>query len=297
MAVMEKMLDANLKTDPLARSRYALNEVHLVDALVALPGLPDRCFDIAIIDPPYNLGKGNSWSWDAKTKMPGFGGPWQKSMFSWDNVPFADYVQFTFEWVSQIKRLVRPQGSIWIHGTYHNIGIINFVLQALDVEIINEVIWFKRNSFPNLSQRRLTASHETLLWAHTGSPRNRQYHFNYDQTKEAVYIGDNIKRAGKQMRTVWDIPNNKKPDEIKFGKHPTQKPLRITRRLLDIASKPGDTVLVPFAGSGTECIAAMERDLQFLAFENDDNYIAIAQERLRNSANQLDFPNHELYGN
>ena len=114
-----------------------------------------------------------------------------------------------------------------MHGTYHNIGLINFAMQLLEIEIINEVIWFKRNSFPNLSGRRLTASHETVLWAHTGGAKNRKYFFNYDGAKEMACPEDGLKEAGRQMRTVWDIPNNKGREELRFGKHPTQKPIRL----------------------------------------------------------------------
>ena len=103
--------------------------------------------------------------------------------------------------------------------------MINFVHRLLEIEIINKVVWFKRNSFPNLSGRRVTASHETYLWAHTG--KKREYFFNYGAAKEMSCPEDLIKEAGKQMRTVWDIPNNKNREELMYGKHPTQKPLRV----------------------------------------------------------------------
>src|SRR5205823_58277 len=134
---------------------------------------------------------------------------------------------------SELKRVVRPTGSLWVHGTYHNIGIINFAMQVLGIEIINEVVWYKRNSFPNLSGRRLTASHESILWAHTG--KTRRYHFDYEAAKGLAFPGDALKAPGKQMRTVWDMPNNKDQQEIRFGKHPTQKPLRLLTRMLAIS--------------------------------------------------------------
>jgi len=166
--------------------------------------------------------------------LPGFGGDWNKVMAAWDDVPLSEYVAFTLSWLKELKRVVRPSGSLWVHGTYHNAGIINFCLQALQIEIINEVVWYKRNSFPNLSGRRLTASHETILWAHTG--KRREYRFNYEAAKRLICPEDGLKEPGKQLRTVWDIPNNKKRDELCFGKHPTQKPLRLLERMLQLAA-------------------------------------------------------------
>ncbi|EGL54487.1 llaDCHIB [Methylophaga aminisulfidivorans MP] len=251
--------------------------------------LPDNSFDIAIADPPYNVSKGNKWSWDSSANVPGFGGNWTKFMAQWDDMSLGQYMDFSIAWISQLKRIIKPTGSIWVHGTYHNIGLVNFVLQMLEVEIINEVIWYKRNSFPNLSGRRLTASHETILWAHTGSSKSRKYNFNYEKSKEMTFPGDMMKLEGKQMRTVWDIPNNKLKSELEHGKHPTQKPLRVSKRILEISAKSNDKVLIPFAGSGTECIAAMELGLEFLAYENDPEYFELAQRRLNSHQPILNF--------
>jgi site-specific DNA-methyltransferase (adenine-specific) len=258
----------------------ALDRVCLEDCVEAMKKLPAGSVDVAISDPPYNLSKGGHWKWDNSVRLPGFGGDWSKVMAEWDDMPLADYFGFTIAWLAQLKRVVRATGSLWIHGTYHNIGIINFALQLLGIEIINEVVWFKRNSFPNLSGRRLTASHETILWAHTGGAKNRKYHFAYDRSKEMSCPEDSLKEAGKQMRTVWDIPNNKQRDEIQFGKHPTQKPLRLLTRMLELSAKEGDVLLVPFAGAGSECVAARGLGIRFLAFESDPVYLEICQQRL-----------------
>ncbi|MBS1858840.1 MAG: site-specific DNA-methyltransferase [Acidobacteria bacterium] len=241
--------------------------------------LPDASFDLAIADPPYNLSKGNNWKWDNSADLPGFGGNWNKVMASWDRQPLSVYLDFTIGWIRQLKRVVRPTGSLWIHGTYHNIGIINFALQLLEVEIINEVVWFKRNSFPNLSGRRLTASHETILWAHTGG-RKRQYFFDYERARALSAPEDQLKQGGKQLRTVWDIPNNKSREELRDGKHPTQKPLRLLRRMIDISARPGTRCLVPFAGSGSECVACAGAGIAFLGFETDPGYFQVCRKRL-----------------
>lgn len=259
---------------------FHLDRVYLQDCIEAMNDIPTNSIDVAIADPPYNASKGGNWQWDNSVKLPGFGGDWSKVMAEWDDMPLGDYFNFTISWLAELKRVVKPTGSFWIHGTYHNIGIINFALQLLEIEIINEIVWYKRNSFPNLSGRRLTASHETILWAHTGGPKGRKYHFAYDTAKELDCPEDQLKQAGKQMRTVWDIPNNKKRIELKFGKHPTQKPVRLLRRMLAISAKAGDALLVPFTGAGSDCVAARELGLHFLGFETNKQYVEISNERL-----------------
>ena len=268
---------------------FSRDTVQLKDCIDAMRQIPDHSVDLVIADPPYNASKGNVWKWDNSVRLPGFGGDWSKIMADWDAMSLGDYWTFTVAWLSEVKRVVRPTGSIWVHGTFHNIGIINFAMQMLDIEIINEVVWYKRNSFPNLSGRRLTASHETLLWAHTGG-KKRHYYFDYEAAKALSLSGDTLKEPGKQLRTVWNIPNNKQRRELAHGKHPAQKPLRLLKRMLEITSKPGDILLAPFAGSGSECVAAKEMGLHFLGFETNPGYIAICRERLEDTDPGLPLP-------
>lgn len=269
-----------LQNPPVVDDFY-LNQIVCGDALEHLKKLPDLSIDLVVADPPYNLSQGNRIHFNNQG-LKGFGGEWNKAMEGWDNLPFYDYLVFSLDWLSQIKRVLKPTGSVWIFGTYHNIGMVNLSLQALGMEIINEVIWYKRNAFPNLAGRRLTASHETLLWAHTGN-KKRNYYFDYKKSKEYTDLHDFMKAKDKQMRTVWDIPNNKETREISFGKHPTQKPLSICKRIISIASKPNDIVLAPFAGAGTECLAAKELGRKFIGFELDKQYINIANKRIKAS--------------
>lgn len=250
------------------------------DFLTAAKDYDDNSFDVAVCDPPYNLSKGGNWNWDPSAGLPGFGGKWDKVMQDWDDMNLEEYLQFTYNWINEVKRLVKPEGSLWIHGTYHNAGISNFLLQLLNIEIINEVVWYKRNSFPNLAGRRLTASHETIIWAHTG--KNRKYYFDYDYTKQFYDPSDQLKAEGKQMRTVWDIPNNKGREELAYGKHPTQKPVKLIERMLrmscDCSSKVN--VLSPFAGSGTDLVAAKNLGLSSVGFDVNQEYCKLAQKRI-----------------
>ena len=234
---------------------------------------------MAICDPPYGAATSAKWNYDSSKKLNGFGGNWKLNNEEWDLLTGNEIFKSSYLWLKELKRLVKPTGSIWIHSTYHNSGFVNVVCQILGLEIINEVAWYKRNAFPNLSARRLTASHETILWVHTGGDK-RQYNFNYDDVKRAKFAGDNLKEADKQLRTVWDIPNNKGKEELIFGNHPTQKPLRVADRLLMISGIKGGKLLVPFAGSGTEMISGLKYGMHSIGFETNEEYFDLAIKRI-----------------
>lgn len=257
---------------------YIANE----DCITGMKTLPDNCVDLIIADPPYNLSKSGDWKWDNSISLAGMGGNWNITNENWDNMSFDEYFSFTIAWLSEAKRILKPTGSMWIFGTYHNIGVINVVCQLLGIEIINEVIWYKKNAFPNLSGRRLTASHETILWAHSGG-KKRDYYFDYDYSKNGDFSGDELKSPGKQMRTVWDLSNNKKAEELKYGKHPTQKPIKILTRMIKLSSRPGDVMLTPFAGAGSECVAAKQTGRHYIGFEIEDEYCIISRDRLEHA--------------
>jgi site-specific DNA-methyltransferase (adenine-specific) len=252
----------------------------LQDAIVGMSEMPDNSFDLCIADPPYGASTKATWQYDSQKKLNGFGGNWKLTSEVWDLLSQNELFESTFVWLKEVKRLVKPTGSIWIHSTYHNSGFVNVCCQLLGIEIINEVSWYKRNAFPNLSARRLTASHETILWVHTGGEK-REYLFNYDAVKKAKFESDNLKEQDKQLRTVWDIPNNKTKDELAFGTHPTQKPLRVSDRLLMISGLENGKLLVPFAGSGTEMIAGLKYGMQVVGFETNAEYFELAKTRIK----------------
>ena len=256
------------------------NKIYNMSCLDGMREMEDNSVDIIVADPPYNLSKGARWKWDNSVELKGMGGNWNKVMVDWDDMTLEEYWSFTVAWLGEAKRILKPTGSMWIFGTYHNIGIINVILQMQEIEMINEIIWYKRNAFPNLSGRRITASHENILWCHKGN-KKREYYFDYEYSKNGDFTGDGLKGPGKQMRTVWDIRNNKDKSELKYGKHPTQKPIRILKRMIKLSSKEGDIMLTPFAGSGSECVAAKMCGREYIGFEVDKAYCEIAEERLR----------------
>lgn len=262
--------------------RVGQASLYLGDAISAMRELPDASFDLAIADPPYGASTRAAWKLPEEHGLPTFGGAWKLASHDWDRLGGLEGFEFALTWLSELRRLVRPTGSIWIHATYHNAGLVNVACQLLSLEIINEVIWFKRNAFPNLSGRRLTASHESLLWVHTGG-KKRRYAFNYDEVRAASFPEDGFKESGRQLRTVWDIPNNKRKSELAEGRHPTQKPLRLTERLFLISGLEGGSALVPFMGSGTEVIAALDYGMAATAYETDADIFDLAVRRVRAS--------------
>ena len=267
------------KTDVIEPVKIPFDYIANLDCIEGMKALPDNCVDLIIADPPYNLSKSGDWKWDNSVSLAGMGGNWNITKENWDNMSLDDYLNFSIAWLSEAKRILKPTGSMWIFGTYHNIGIINIVCQMLNIEIINEVIWYKKNAFPNLSGRRLTASHETMLWTHSGG-RKRDYYFDYEYSKNGEFPGDELKSPGKQMRTVWDLSNNKNREELKYGKHPTQKPIKILTRMIKLSSKPADIMLTPFAGAGSECVAAKITGRHYIGFEVEKEYCDISEERL-----------------
>ena len=260
-------------------STLPINTIINGECVSEMKKLPNSCIDLIIADPPYNLSKGGEWKWDNSVELQGMGGNWNKAMQKWDDFTLESYMAFTKVWLAEAKRILKPTGSMWIFGTYLNMGVINVTCQMLGIEIINEVIWYKRNAFPNLAGRRLTASHERILWCNKGG-KKREYFFDYEYSKDGDFSYDSLKSAGKQMRTVWDITNNKEKSELIYGKHPTQKPIRILKRIIKLASSEGDIMLTPFSGSGSECVAAKMTGRNYIGIELDNSYCEIARTRL-----------------
>ena len=267
---------------------FETNNAHLYqqDIFEALPLLESNSFDLCIVDPPYGASTKKNWSYGDKKKQEGLGGEWKLTSEVWDLLSQNDSFTNTYVWLKELKRLIKNTGSIWIHSTYHNSGFVNVCCQLLGLEIINEVVWYKRNSFPNLSGRRLTASHETILWVHKGGAKKREYNFNYEASKAYYSESDLLKEAGKQMRTVWDIPNNKSKLEMQFGSHPTQKPIRVSERILAISGIKNGKLLIPFVGSGTEMVAGINYGMDVYGYEIAPEYFNIAKQRIEFAVQQ-----------
>lgn len=241
------------------------------DLFDILEQIPDETFDLIFADPPYNLSN-DGFSCHAGKRVSVNKGEWDKSA----GVE-ADF-EFHQAWVATCKRILKPNGSLWVSGTYHSIYACGFALQAQGWHLINDISWFKPNAAPNLSCRMFTASHETLLWAR--KEKKAKHTFNYQAMKTGEWPGDIIKKPNKQMRSVWAI-NTPKANEKKHGKHPTQKPLALMERIVLAASNPGDLILDPFCGSATTGVAALKHGRKFVGIDQERDYLErLAKPRL-----------------
>lgn len=207
-------------------------------------------------------------------------GAWDKSAG-----PVQDFA-FHREWIAACRRKLRPGGTIWISGTYHSIYQCGAALQLGGWHILNEISWFKSNAPPNLSCRMFTASHETLIWARTH--KKSRHIFNYQAMKNGDWHEkDVLKKAGRQMRSVWSIPLTGK-SEKRFGRHPTQKPEALLERIVLAASNPGDIILDPFCGSGTTGVAAIRHGRRFIGIDMDGHYLHdLARPRIQTELDSL----------
>ena len=223
-------------------------------------------------DPPYNLSNDGT-SVHAGKRVSVNKGSWDRSQGL-----EADF-EFHSTWIKACRRVLTPDGTIWISGTYHSIYACGYALQLQGWRLLNDVSWYKPNAAPNLGCRMFTASHETLLWAAV-SPKSKHC-FNYDEMREGDFPKDFIKNPGKQMRSVWAISTPAKREK-RFGKHPTQKPEALLDRIVRSSTNAGDTVLDPFIGSGTTGVVALRHGRKFIGIERDREFVSsIAAPRLR----------------
>jgi len=246
------------------------------DCLTFLRSLPDASIDHCITDPPYNIS-----GYDGKRKIGWLesNSTWKseknftKIDENWDKFSDSDYESFTLEWLAEIKRVVKPNGNILVFGSYHNIYQVGVTLEKLDLKINNSIIWYKRNAFPNITGRMLCESTEQIVWAVNGSKKKAtRWVFNYEELKK-------LTENGKQMRNMWDIPMTP-TSERKFGKHPSQKPMALSERLIIGFTNPGDLVIDPFLGSGSFLLAAQGLGRKFLGIDREEEYTELAKRRL-----------------
>jgi len=221
-------------------------------------------------DPPYNLSNGG-FSVHAGRRVSVNKGNWDKSN------GFKDDYDFHYRWLEACRRVLKPHGTLWVSGTYHSIYQCGHALQSLGYHILNDISWFKPNASPNLSCRFFTASHETLIWAR--KEKKAKHHFDYDLMKAGDWGRDFLKKPGLQMRSVWSI-GTPKPAEKRFGKHPTQKPFELLRRIVLASTKKGDIVLDPFTGSSTTGLAAVAHGRKFVGVDLEKNYLDLSIKRI-----------------
>ena len=238
--------------------------LYLGDTLKVLDALPENSADMIFADPPYNLSNGGT-TVHAGKRVSVNKGTWDESK------GVKNDFDFHFAWINACRRVLKENGTIWISGTYHSIYPCGYALQLSDFRILNDVAWFKPNAAPNLGCRMFTASHETLIWA--SKSKKSKHTFNYAAMREGDFSSDALKNPGKQMRSVWSITTPQKSEKT-FGKHPTQKPIKLLDRVILASTNPGDLILDPFAGSATTGVSAIKLGRKFIGIDRDEKFLA-----------------------
>ena len=238
------------------------------DCVAQLARIPDQAIDLVFADPPYNLQLAGELLRPNNTIVDGVDDHWDKF------ADFASYDTFTKQWLTECRRVLKPDGALWLIGSYHNIFRLGATLQDLNFWILNDVIWRKTNPMPNFRGRRFTNAHETLIWA--GRDQKSRYTFNYESLKA---LNDDL-----QMRSDWLFPICSGPERLKDDggrkAHPTQKPEALLHRLLLATTNAGDVVLDPFFGTGTTGAVAKRLGRHWIGIERDPDYAAAARERI-----------------
>ena len=237
------------------------------DCIAAMRSLPAASVDLVFADPPYNLQLGGDLARPDGSHVDAVTDHWDK----FDS--FAAYDQFTREWLTEARRVLKPSGSLWVIGSYHNIFRVGAILQDMGFWILNDVVWRKANPMPNFKGTRFTNAHETLIWASMGE--KARYTFNYRAMKT---LNDEL-----QMRSDWVLPICGGPERLRRGGtkvHPTQKPEALLYRVLLATSNKGDVVLDPFFGTGTTGAVAKRLGREWIGCERESIYRKAALERI-----------------
>jgi len=256
------------KTTTRGAAGLPLDQILAGDCIETMRALPAASVDLVFADPPYNLQLKGELHRPDNSLVDAVDDHWD-SFGS-----FAAYDRFTRDWLAAARRVLKPEGAIWVIGSYHNIFRVGTALQDAGYWILNDVVWRKSNPMPNFRGKRLTNAHETLIWA--SRSEGARYTFNYEALKT---LND-----GTQMRSDWVIPLCTGHERLKDGDgakaHPTQKPEALLHRILLATTNPGDVVLDPFFGTGTTGAVARMLGRHFIGIEREANYRQLAEARL-----------------
>lgn len=239
------------------------------DCVAALEALPSHSVDAIFADPPYNLQLGGALHRPDQSLVDAVDDEWDQF------ASFEAYDAFTRAWLLACRRVLKPNGTIWVIGSYHNIFRVGAIMQDLNFWLLNDIVWRKTNPMPNFKGRRFQNAHETMIWA-SRDAKAKSYTFNYEALKAS---NDDV-----QMRSDWLFPICSGHERLKGddGKkiHPTQKPEALLARVIMSCTKPGDVVLDPFFGSGTTGAVAKRLGRHFVGIEREQDYIDAASARI-----------------
>jgi modification methylase len=246
-----------------------LDEILIGDCVSQLERLPEASVDLVFADPPYNLQLEGALTRPDQSLVDAVDDDWDKF------ASFADYDHFTRAWLLACRRVMKPNATLWVIGSYHNIFRVGAILQDLGFWLLNDIVWRKANPMPNFRGRRFTNAHETMIWASKG-PAAKGYTFHY----EALKAGN----EDLQVRSDWFLPLCTGAERLKDAEgrklHPTQKPEALLARVMLASSNPGDVVLDPFFGSGTTGAVARRLGRRFVGIDRDEAYAAAARARI-----------------
>src|SRR5688572_19653578 len=267
MSVMGRVA-AVLKPRAEPAGDLPLDRIIQDDCVAAMKRLPDACVDMVFADPPYNLQLGGDLFRPEGGRVDAVDDDWDKF------ATFADYDAFTRAWLAEARRILKPDGTLWVIGSYHNIYRVGAALQDAGYWILNDIIWRKSNPMPNFRGTRFTNAHETMIWA--SRSEDSRYTFNYRAMKA---LNDEL-----QMRSDWTIPicagGERVKGEAGAKAHPTQKPEALLYRVLLACTNAGDVVLDPFFGTGTTGAVARRLGRQWIGIEREKRYLGMARERI-----------------
>src|SRR5215472_8418402 len=260
---------ASVRAPRVSFDSAASARVLVGDAVAELAKLPAACVDLVFADPPYNLQLKGDLKRPDDSRVDAVDDAWDKF------ASFAAYDDFTRAWLLACRRVMKPNATLWVIGSYHNIFRVGAILQDLGFWILNDVIWRKTNPMPNFRGRRFTNAHETLIWASRDAAA-RQYTFNY----EALKAGN----EDIQVRSDWTLALCTGEERLKGRDnrklHPTQKPEALLARVILSSSRPDDLVLDPFCGTGTTGAVAKRLGRRFIGIERDETYAQAAERRI-----------------
>ncbi len=256
------------KTKAKAAPALPLDTILAGDCIEGMKSLPDASVDLIFADPPYNLQLKGDLHRPDNSHVDAVDDDWDR----FDS--FATYDAFTRAWLTEARRLLKPDGAIWVIGSYHNVFRLGAALQDLDFWILNDVVWRKSNPMPNFRGKRFTNAHETLIWASRSEAARPT--FNYEALKQL--------NEGVQMRSDWVLPictgHERLKDEAGDKAHPTQKPEALLHRVILGTTNPGDVVLDPFFGTGTTGAVAKMLGRSWIGIEREEAYRRHAEKRL-----------------
>jgi len=256
------------KTRAPVAERLPLDQILAGDCIEIMNGLPAGSVDLIFADPPYNLQLKGALHRPDNSAVDAVTDHWDQF------ASFAAYDAFTRDWLKAARRLLKPDGALWVIGSYHNIFRVGAALQDAGFWVLNDVVWRKSNPMPNFRGKRLTNAHETMIWASRGE--TSKYTFNYEALKAL--------NEGTQMRSDWVLPictgHERLKDTNGDKAHPTQKPEALLHRVLLGTSNPGDVILDPFFGTGTTGAVAKMLGRHFIGIEREESYRKAALARL-----------------